>query len=141
MAKALNKQRVSFVQNYLIDGYEVDFLIPEAGLVIEIDGFTHLSKEKLTSDQSKDRNLHDKGYTIIRFENQQVHNDLEECVKEIKTIIQKTRSYLQHGPSVNIIWKDALKPIKQKIESLEMAEKDPPKTVEAYFLSLDEKID
>lgn len=140
MAKALTKQRVHFEQNYLLEGYEVDFWIEEAGLVVEVDGFFHLSNRKLNSDWAKDRKLHEKGYIVIRFDNQQVYNSLAQCVKEIKMLIIKIKSCRMVNSSINSTWKNELKPLKQKIKFLEAKEKSQP-NIEAYFLSLDQETD
>lgn len=140
MAKALCRAGIKFEQNYLIEGYEVDFLIKEAGLAIEIDGFTHLSKEKSTSDQNKDRKLHDQGYTVIRLENYQIHNELEQCVKEIKSMINNAKPYFHKQSLENPNWKEALKPIKQKLKKIETEDKSPI-DIESYFLSLDQEKD
>lgn len=140
MAKALNKAGIKFEQNHLIEDYEVDFLIKEAGLVIEIDGFTHLSKEKSTSDQIKDRKLDDKGYTVIRLGNYQIHNELERCVNEIKGMLNNAKPYFNKQSLDNPNWKEALKPIKQKLKNLETVEKSPL-NIESYFLSLDQEKD
>ncbi len=137
MARALIKERVHFEQNYLLEGYEVDFWIKEAGLVIEVDGFSHLSNRKSTSDQAKDRKLQDKGYTVIRFDNRQVDYSLVDCVKEIKSIILKIKSYHPKvDGSFNSDWKDTLKPMKKRLNSLETKEKKQ-QDIESYFLSLD----
>ena len=141
MAKELTKECIKFEQNYTLEGYEVDFWIKEAGLIIEIDGFTHLSREKLSSDQIKDRKLYEKGYIIIRFENQQIYKNLKQCVNDIKTVILRRKTYLNKPVDlVNIEWKNALRPIKQKLKSLETEESNPI-NIEAYFLGLDQEID
>ena len=141
LAKALIKKGVCFEQNFSLEGFEVEFWIEEARLVIEIDGFTHLSSNKSASDLTKDRKLRDKGYTIIRFENRQVHNSLEYCIAEIKSVILKSNVYLNNqGTSINSHWKDALKTIKQQIKSSELKEKSKD-NFETYFLNLDHEID
>lgn len=141
MAKALIKEGIRFEQNYFLKGYEVDFWIERAGLVIEIDGFSHLSKEKSTSDQIKDRKLCDQGYTVIRFTNHQIYNNLIHCVQEVKTIIYRTKKcFYKQGDSVNSVWKEALKPIRENLKSIE-TEAKRPMNIEAQFLSLEEEID
>lgn len=141
LARALKKEQIRFEQNYRLEGYEVDFWVAEAGLVIEVDGFSHLSYTKLGSDQAKDRKLHEKGYTVIRFENQQVYENLAQCVNEIKTLFLKIKFYRQKlDVSLNSAWKEALKPMRQKIQSTETKDKSQS-TVEDYFLSLDQEKD
>lgn len=140
MAKALSRAGIKFEQNYLVESYEVDFFIKEGGLAIEIDGFTHLSKEKSTTDQNKDRKLHDKGYTVIRLENNQIHNELELCVKKIKSMINNAKPYFDKQSLENPNWKEALKPIKQKLKKMETKEKSFI-NIEYYFLSLDQEKD
>lgn len=141
LAKALAKEGICFEQNYRLEGFEVDFWIKQARLVIELDGFTHLSSIKLASDLSKDRKLSAKGYTIIRFENRQIHNGLDNCIAEIKSVISKSKVYLNNpGTSINSDWKNALKIVKQRIKSIETEEKSKY-NFETYLLNLDHEID
>jgi very-short-patch-repair endonuclease len=65
----------------VIDSFIVDFYCAEAGLVLEIDGETHLGKEAL--DQRRQGWLEQQGYTVLRFWNTDVYDDLEVVLEAI----------------------------------------------------------
>lgn len=137
MADALKKNHIKYEHNYLLEGYEVDFWIEEAGLILEIDGFYHLSNNKTSSDRAKDRKMNEKGYTVIRFENRQIDNDLGNCISLIKNLIIKTKTYRNKDSIlVNSDWKESLEPLKQKMKSIEAKEKKA-QNIEEYFLNIE----
>jgi Protein of unknown function (DUF559) len=54
--------------NVLVDGFEVDFLWREAGLVAELDGFeTHRTRAAFERDRARDRALLVDGLRVIRI--------------------------------------------------------------------------
>ncbi len=55
--------------------YVVDFLCYEAGLVVEIDGDIHDQQQQ--ADAQRQRHIESLGYTVMRFTNDQVYNDLQ----------------------------------------------------------------
>lgn len=48
-----------------------DFFLPEAKLVMEIDGGIHKEKKKQRKDQRKDREFAEHGYSMLRFWNEE----------------------------------------------------------------------
>lgn len=65
--------------------YFGDFLIKEKNIIIEGDGSAwHMDKEK---DKLRQDYIESKGYTVLRFDDKQIKNDLEECGKEIMRIL------------------------------------------------------
>ncbi len=52
-----------------IGNYIVDFYIPSARLVIEIDGIQHKEKEHLEADKQRDYDLKLLGNQVLRFSN------------------------------------------------------------------------
>lgn len=140
LARALRKQRINFLQNHYLEGYEVDFWIADAGLVIEVDGFIHLCEVKIKSDRAKERRLHEKGYIVIRYNNQEINNNLNQCINEIKALITTIMIYRHRNNSVNGDWKKTLKSIKHKLQFTELKEKKMD-TIETYFLSIDQETD
>jgi len=69
-----------------IDNYIVDFCCKELKLVIELDGRYHeLQPEKDLKRQSRLESL---GLKVIRFEEQEVLNDIETVLKEISYWVQ-----------------------------------------------------
>ena len=63
-----------------------DFYCAEAQLVIEIDGDTHLEPDQEEYDAARTEWLNGRGYQVIRFMNNDVHQQLENVLNEIYLI-------------------------------------------------------
>lgn len=72
-----------FVRQYPIPPYIVDFCCREKKLVVEADGGIHLSQQ--FDDRTRDQNLAEHGYRVLRFSNDDVLNNINAVV----TIIQE----------------------------------------------------
>lgn len=64
--------------------YKVDIANPETRLAIEVDGQTHRLKKWKYLDRRKESVLRALGWSVLRFSNHQVMENLEEVVEEIK---------------------------------------------------------
>lgn len=69
--------------------YIADFYCHELKLVIEIDGGIHLLKENRSYDITRTTSLNEFGIQIIRFTNDQVINNVDQIIEEIKKKIIK----------------------------------------------------
>jgi hypothetical protein len=59
--------------NVIVDGKEVDFLWPHAGLIVEVDGYAHhRSPTAFSTDRERDVALVLAGYRVLRFTWEQV---------------------------------------------------------------------
>lgn len=133
LALALRKKKYTFSQNHQIGGYEVDFWFADYGLVVEVDGFTHLSDIQRQLDNRKDRALIDMGLVVLRITNIQIWENINKCLAEIEQIMDNLKS-LKNGTSINNQWKLSL-------EKLQIPQEKPqktPRSIEEYFLSLDD---
>ena len=65
-----------------IERFVVDYFIPQARLVIELDGEIH-QKQK-TEDQARESFLKENGYRVIRFSNQDVLQNCQQVLESIK---------------------------------------------------------
>ncbi len=74
-----------------IDKYIADYYCHELKLVIEIDGGIHLLKENKEYDINRDITLKEFGIEIIRFTNDQVMNNSDGIVQEIKNKIEELK--------------------------------------------------
>jgi very-short-patch-repair endonuclease len=134
-AKALKSRKINFLHNVYLEGYEVDFYIPESKVAIEIDGFHHLSLDKHHADLRKDQILTERGITLFRITNQQIRTDLSACLIQIETYLKNYKAYTG-STNINTEWKDSLRLFQPE---------NPPvqpkkfRTIEEYFLSLDDK--
>lgn len=72
-----NRQRP--VLNYI-----ADFMCKELLLIIEVDGFTHIWEETIDKDEKKEIELERAGFKVIRFNDEDVLNDINNVIREIE---------------------------------------------------------
>jgi len=70
-----------FRRQQVIAGFIVDFYCHAASLVVELDGPIHASQVEV--DTERDRVLAEKGMRVLRFQNRQVHENLEDVLQRI----------------------------------------------------------
>jgi len=71
-----NMRGLAFKRERPILNYIVDFVCLEAMLIIEVDGFTHDFEESIEEDTVRDLKLSEVGFTVLRFSNWEVLNDI-----------------------------------------------------------------
>ncbi|MFZ2190474.1 MAG: endonuclease domain-containing protein [Candidatus Magasanikiibacteriota bacterium] len=64
--------------------YIADFYCHEFKLIIEVDGGIHLKPKQKEHDQFRTDRLNELGIKIIRFTNEEVINNIEKVLSEIK---------------------------------------------------------
>ena len=74
-----------FNRQFPIGPYICDFVARTPGLVIEIDGDTHVFSE--TSDAFRTAFLEDQGFRVIRFSNHEVMTNLEGVLSSISAVL------------------------------------------------------
>ena len=78
--------------------YIVDFVCVERRLIIELDGGQHAGQ--VADDQQRDAWLHNKGYTVLRFWNNEIMQQLEAVLEQIRHTISLSPSIsLSPNPS------------------------------------------
>jgi very-short-patch-repair endonuclease len=60
-----------------------DFMCKELQLVIEVDGITHTWEETIRKDRIKDEKLMKAGFTVMRFEDDDVLKNIDWVIEEI----------------------------------------------------------
>jgi len=70
-----------------LDNYIVDFFCNELMLSIEIDGDSHINK--VEEDQVRQKNLEKLGVNFLRFDDQEVKQNMSEVLKAIETWIDE----------------------------------------------------
>ena len=60
-----------------IEHYIVDFYCPAAKLIVELDGAGHLRKSAKIDDANRQSILENCGYTVIRFFNNEIDENIE----------------------------------------------------------------
>lgn len=67
----------------------MDFCCQKPRLIIELDGGCHNQDEKQKSDKVRDKKLSDKGYTILRFWNNEIDDNIEGVLEIIEKNIKR----------------------------------------------------
>ncbi len=75
------KLGVRFRRQHAIGRFIVDFVCLPAKLVIELDGGIH--EEQAGRDEERDTILRNEGYLVVRYANDQVHNDLDSVISDL----------------------------------------------------------
>ncbi|HCB11674.1 MAG TPA: DNA (cytosine-5-)-methyltransferase [Cyanobacteria bacterium UBA11991] len=75
-----------------IGNYIVDFICREKKLIIEIDGGQHNEDKNILYDQKRTEFLQSQGYTVIRFWNNEINDNIEGVLNEIA-------KYLKNSPT------------------------------------------
>ena len=73
---------IKFRRQQPIDNYIVDFVSFEKRIVIELDGGQHADQKK--EDQQRDKRLTDDGYTVLRFWNNDVFENIDFILETIR---------------------------------------------------------
>ena len=81
-----------FNQQFPIGPFICDFVARTPKLVVEIDGDTHASAEAKAADERRTRFLNAQGYTVIRFWNREVMDNVEAVLERIANTLADTPS-------------------------------------------------
>ena len=73
-----------FNRQHIVGDYIVDFICLEKGLVIEVDGGYHSEYEQMQRDECRTEHLEDMGLKVIRFSNEEVLNNIEGVLDNIR---------------------------------------------------------
>lgn len=80
---ALEPYRAGLYFQHPIGPYVADFCITCAALVVELDGNHHYTPEGVARDEVRTGYLKHMGFTVLRFPNRRVRNELLTVVREI----------------------------------------------------------
>lgn len=91
-----NQLGVKFRQQHVIDNFIADFCSIKEALIIEVDGDSHDSKKE--ADEERTNILKSYGYKVIRFNNDQIINDLDGVIETIKSEIKNNQKGAPMSP-------------------------------------------
>jgi 5-methyltetrahydrofolate--homocysteine methyltransferase len=74
-----------FRRQKVIGKFVADFCCPDARLIVELDGEIHDAQNAQIADSLRTEFLNTKGYTVIRFRNEEILHNLLEVLNTIKT--------------------------------------------------------
>ena len=87
--KARKFEGKRFTRQHSIKYFIVDFYCASEKLIIELDGEIHNNATAKEKDLLRSNQLEELGYTIIRFENKMVFENLPSVFQEIKAHFKK----------------------------------------------------
>jgi very-short-patch-repair endonuclease len=73
-------------RQYGIGPYILDFYIPKIRLAIEVDGGIHQNPDVKEKDINRDAFLKRNGIDVLRFTNDEVLNEMDKVLSEVKKI-------------------------------------------------------
>lgn len=76
-----------FLRQKPIGNYIVDFFCNKLKLVIELDGYTHQFEDVIIKDEKKELYLNSIGITVLRFNDNEVMNDMNNVLRGIESFI------------------------------------------------------
>ena len=82
---------LKFRRQHPMSSFIVDFYCHELKLAVEVDGGYHNGEEQKVLDIERSDQLRELGITIIRFSNEQVDEELQEVLEEIKSVVNRIR--------------------------------------------------
>ncbi len=84
LSAALGMKRIAHVMEFAVDYYSLDIAIPAIKLGIECDGPFHANPKAHAHDKRRDEYLTAKGWTILRFDNRLIKQNVWNIVKQIE---------------------------------------------------------
>ena len=95
-----NKQMLSFqfLRQRPIDKYIAAFFCKELKLIVETDGISHRFEEADIKDAMKTKDLEELGYTVLRFSDNEVMNNIGNVRRTIEKWIFENHSDKVHPP-------------------------------------------
>jgi type I restriction enzyme, R subunit len=82
-------ENLKFRRQHQIGMYIADFYCHELRLVVEFDGDVHDNEKQKIYDQERDAYLRSKGNTVLRFQNDDLFDDIENVFMKIAALIKK----------------------------------------------------
>ena len=77
----------SFLRQRPIKNFIVDFFCKDLKLIIEVDGKIHQFQKR--KDEQREKELKDMGYTIIRFKNREILDNLLNVQKTLEYLVEE----------------------------------------------------
>ena len=78
-----------FRRQHSIENYILDFYCPSERINVELDGAHHYTEEGTEKDLVRDQTLNEFGITVVRIENREVFDNLENVLELIKSKFKK----------------------------------------------------
>ncbi|MBD0351855.1 MAG: endonuclease domain-containing protein, partial [Flavisolibacter sp.] len=77
-----------FRRQHIIDRFIADFVCLKKKLVVEVDDLIHQLPQNQGSDEQRTIRLNELGFTVIRFTNEEVTNNLDDVLQKILSALR-----------------------------------------------------
>ena len=94
-----NRMGDHFRRQHPVFGYIPDFICINKKLIIEVDGGYHFEGEQPEMDAERTRYLNEIGYTVLRFTNEEVLQDIDNVLEEISDALEEYKTNQSPLPS------------------------------------------
>ena len=91
--------KYKFLRQRPVLNYIADFMCPELLLIIELDGKTHFEEEVIKKDIVRQKELEKVGFTVIRFDDNLILNQLWIVEDIIRIEIENCTNKLFYSPN------------------------------------------
>ena len=91
----LKPQGIKAKRQQIIRTFIVDFYIPSAGIVIEIDGSQHYEQEARIRDQERDAALDRLGLLVLRYSNSDINLRFRDVCEDILRHLEPRKNFYQ----------------------------------------------
>ncbi len=78
---------LKFLRQYVLGKYIVDFICMEKKIIIELDGGQHNEDKNIIYDQDRTEYLKAKGFTVVRFWNNEIDNNIDGVYLELESVM------------------------------------------------------
>ena len=91
----LKPQGIKAKRQQIIRTFIVDFYIPSAKIVIEIDGSQHYEQEAQTKDHERDAALEQLGILVLRYSNSDINQRFRDVCMDILLHVEQRKNFRQ----------------------------------------------
>ena len=91
----LKPQGIKAKRQQIIGTFIVDFYIPSAKIVIEIDGSQHYEQEAQTKDHERDAALEQLGILVLRYSNSDINQRFRDVCMDILLHVEQRKNFRQ----------------------------------------------
>lgn len=109
-------EKTHFRRQVILGHYIVDFCCHASRLIIEVDGATHSKDQEIKKDSLRTHHLHEMGYRVLRFTNDDVFKStgsvldtIYEALKETPHVIADSEKIYRRTDKRTITKRDTLK--------------------------------
>ncbi|MBQ8271198.1 MAG: endonuclease domain-containing protein [Bacteroidaceae bacterium] len=87
--KAGKLDGISWRRQFSVGDYILDFYCPKFKICIELDGASHYTMQGDACDLDRTEFLNSKGIRVIRFENKEIWNNIDEVLDVIREYVSR----------------------------------------------------